>query len=55
MATWASILAVVMKLLDAIPLVSRLMRKSPTREVERENRGIDDTIKESDKTGRPVL
>lgn len=50
--TWASILAVLMKLLEAIPLVDRLMRKSPTQEVERENRGADDAIADADKTGR---
>lgn len=50
--TWASILAVLMKLLEAIPYVDRLMRKSPTQVVEGENRGVDDAISEADKTGR---
>lgn len=53
--SWASLLAVIMKLLDAIPFVGRLMRKSPTQEVERESRGVDDAIDQSDKTGRPAL
>lgn len=49
---WASILAVIMKLLEAIPYVDRLIRKSPTQEVEGENRGVDHAIEEADKTGR---
>jgi len=49
---WASILAVIMKLLEAVPFVDRLTRKSPTQEVERENRGVDHTIEEADKDGR---
>lgn len=50
---WATILGALKALLEAIPILNRLFSKTPTQKVDEVNRGVDQSIDESDKTGRP--
>lgn len=50
---WATILGLLRALLEAIPILSRLVRKTPTEKVDEANRGVDQDIACADKTGRP--
>jgi hypothetical protein len=52
---WATILGAITAFLEAIPILSRLISKTPTQKVDEENSGVDDAIAKADKTGRPQL
>lgn len=50
---WATIVEAILALLKAIPILGRLISKTPTQKVDEENRGVDQSLEKSAKTGRP--